>query len=82
MLSHCVFVLIKMSTVVYDFEKLRTEYKLCPDFFDIYTILEDGVTQEVDGYTLQNGYLLLGLKLCTLRILLRKFLVWELHVVV
>ena len=42
------------------FEKIKDEYELCPDFCDIYAILIDGSTQEVDGYTLHDGYLFLG----------------------
>jgi len=59
-----VFVLTKMSMVVNDFEKLRTEYEPCSNFVDIYAILKDGATREVDGYTLQDGHLFLGRKLC------------------
>jgi len=69
-----------MSTVVNDFEKIKTEYKLCPNFYDLYAILIDGSTQEVDGYTLHDGHLFLGRKLCIPRVSLREFLVWELHV--
>jgi len=53
-----------MSMVVNDFEKLRTEYEPCSNFVDIYAILKDGATREVDGYTLQDGHLFLGRKLC------------------
>ena len=51
----------------------------CPDFCDIYAILIDGSIQEVDGYTLHDGYLFLGRKLWIPRISLIEFLVWELH---
>ena len=78
-LSHCIFVLTKMSTMVNDFEKLRTEYESCPDFCDIYAILRNERTREVDGYTLQDGYLVLGRKLCISRTSLKEFLLWELH---
>jgi len=39
-----------MSTVVNDFEKIKIEYELCPDFCDIYAIL-------IDGSTLRSGWL-------------------------
>ena len=78
-LSRHIFILTKMSTVVNGFEKIKAEYKLCPNFYDIYAILIDGSTQEVDGYTLHDGYLFLGRKLCIPRASLREFLVWELH---
>jgi len=79
-LSNRVFVLTKMSTMVNGFEKLRIEYKSCPDFCEIYAILKDGATREVDEYTLQDRYLFLGRKLYIPRTSLREFLVWELHV--
>ena len=59
-LSRRIFILTKMSTVVNDFEKIKAEYESCPDFCDIYAILIDESTQEVDGYTLHDGYLFLG----------------------
>ena len=78
-LNHRIFILTKMSNVVNGFEKIKAEYESCSDFCDIYTILIDGSTQEVDGYTLHDGYLFLGQKLCIPRISLREFLVWELN---
>jgi len=50
-----VFVLTKMSMVVNYFEKLRTEYESSPNFCDIYAILKDRATREVNGYTLHMG---------------------------
>ena len=78
-LSRRIFILTKMSTVVNGFEKIKAEYESCPDFCDIYAILIDGSTQEVDSYTLHDGYLFLGRKLCIPRISLREFLAWKLH---
>jgi len=63
-----------MSTVVNSFERLKTEYELCPDFHDIYAELKDGTTREVDGFVLHDVYLFLSRKLCILRIFLREFL--------
>jgi len=53
-----------MSTVGNNFEKIKTKYESCPDFCDIYAIMTDGLTREVDGYTLHDGYLFLDRKLC------------------
>jgi len=78
-LSRHIFILTKMSTVVNSFEKIKAEYESCPSFCDIYAILTNGSTQEVDGYTPHDGYLFLGQKLCIPRTSLREFLVWELH---
>jgi len=61
-LSRHIFILTKMSMVVNSFEKIRAEYESCPDFCDIYAILIDRLTQEVDGYTLHDGHLFLGRK--------------------
>ena len=74
-LSCRIFILIKMSTVINDFEKINAEYEMCPDFCDIYAILIDGSTHEVDGYTLHDGYLFLSRKLCIPRTSLREFFV-------
>ena len=49
------FILTKMSTTVNDFEKLKLEYKSCPDFCDIYATLKSEPTQELDSYTLHEG---------------------------
>ena len=78
-LSRRIFILTKMFIVVNDFEKIKAEYESCPNFCDIYAIMIDGSTQEVDDYTLHDGYLFLGQKLCILRTSFREFLVWELH---
>ena len=78
-LSRRVFILTKMSTAVNGFEKLKTEYESCPDFREIYKELKDGVTREVDGFVLHDGYLFIGRKLCIPRTSLREFIVWELH---
>jgi len=71
-----------MSTVTTGFEKLKTEYESCPDFHDIYIKLKDGMTHEINGFILQDGYLFLSRKLCIPQTSLREFLIWELHVVV
>ena len=65
-LSGNVFVLIKISTVVNGFEKMKIEYKSCPDFGEVYALLTNGTTHEIDGYILQYGFLLLGHNLCIL----------------
>jgi len=53
-----------MSTTVNGFKKLKTEYKSCPDFYEIYVKLKDETTREVDGFVVHDGYLFLGRKLC------------------
>jgi len=54
-LSRRIFILTKMSMVVNGFQKIKTEYESCPNFCDIYAILIDGSTREVDGYTYTMG---------------------------
>jgi len=44
-----------MSTVVNGLEKIKAEYELCLNFWDIYAILTDGLTQKIDGYTYTMG---------------------------
>jgi len=79
-LSRHIFILTKMSTVINGFEKINADCESCPDFCNVYTILIDGSIREVEVYTLHDGHLFLGRKLCILRTSLREFLVWELHV--
>ena len=68
-----------MTTVVSDFERLKTEYESCPNFYEIYAELKDGITRKVNGFVLHDGCLFLDYKLCIIRTSLRKFLIWELH---
>jgi len=65
--------------LVNSFEKINAEYESCPNLCDIYALLIDGSTQEVNGYTLHDRYLFLDRKLCIPRTFLREFLMWELH---
>ena len=51
----------------------------CLDFENIYTILRDSLTHDVDGFLLQDRYLFRSRKLCIPRTSLREFLVWELR---
>jgi len=68
-----------ISTEVVGFKKIKDTYESCPDFENIYTVLRDSLTYEIDGFLLQDGYLFRSRLLCILRISLREFLVWELH---
>ena len=68
-----------MSTKVVGFEKIKDTYESCPDFENIFTVLSDSLTHEVDDFLLQDRYLFRSYKLCIPRTSLREFLVWELH---
>ena len=68
-----------MSTEVVGFEKIKDTYELCPDFGNIFAVLKDSLTHEVDDFLLQNGYLFSYRKLCIPYTFLREFLVWKLH---
>jgi len=63
-LSCYVFVLTKMSTIVNGFEKMKIEYESCSDFGEVYALLIDGTTHEIDSYIPQDGFLFLDRKLC------------------
>lgn len=52
-----------MTTTVSGFERIKDEYKLCPDFSSVYALLKDNMTREVNGHILQDGYVLLGQKI-------------------
>ena len=58
-----------------DFEKIKDTYKSCPDFENIYTVLRDSLTHEMDGFLLQDGYLFRSRLLCISCTSLREFLV-------
>ena len=68
-----------MSTEVVGFEKINDTYESCPNFRNIFTVLRNGLTHEVDDFLQEDGYLFRSRKLCIPRNSLRKFLVWKLH---
>ena len=39
-----------MSTEVVDFKKIKDTYESCPNFGNIYTVLKDSLTHEIDGF--------------------------------
>ena len=61
------------STEVIGFEKIKDAYESCPDFENIFTVLRDSLTHEVDDFLLQDGYPFRSLKLCIPRTSLREF---------
>jgi len=65
---------------VIGFEKIKKTYESCLDFENIFTVLRDGVTDEVDNFLLQYGYMFRSRKVCITRTSFNDFLVWELHV--
>ena len=68
-----------MSVKVTRFERLNDDYKSCPDFGELYTSLSNASRPILDDYTRQEGYLFKANKLCIPRLLVRDFLVWEIH---
>ena len=69
-----------MIVQVTGFERLKDDYKSCPDFGELYTSLSNASRPILDDYTLQDGYLFKANKLCILRSSVIDFLVWEIHV--
>ena len=61
-----------MSTEMIGFEKIKDTYKSCPNFENIFTVLRDGLTHEVDDFLLQNGCMFCSRKLCIPRTSLRE----------
>jgi len=51
-LSRHLAILTVLSNQVVGFEKIKTEYKSCPDFQEIFTLLNSGTTREIDGFLL------------------------------
>jgi len=56
-LSRRVMILVAMSTEVIVFERLREENESCPDFGEIYVMLQDGFDRKMDKFLLQDEYL-------------------------
>jgi len=69
-----VVILVPMSAEVTKFERLKEEYESCPDFGEIYIMLRDGPTQEMDEFLLHDRDLLRFCKLCIPCTSLRDFL--------
>ena len=63
-LSRRVSLLSVMSVKVIGFERLKDDYKSCPDFGGLYTSLSNAPRPILDDYTLQDGYLFKANKLC------------------
>ena len=74
-LSQKVSLLFVMSVKVTGFERLKDDYKSCPDYGELYTSLINALQPILDDYTLQDGYLFKANKLCILWSLVRDFLV-------
>jgi hypothetical protein len=78
-LSRRMILLSKMNAEVIGFDKIKTEYESCPDFHEVYNLLSNGETREIDGFIVQDGYLFKSRRLCIPSTSLREFLIWELH---
>ena len=77
--SRRVTLLSMMSTKVTGFERLRDEYKSCPNFGKLHATLSSAPHPTIENYTIQDGYLFKANKLCIPRTSVWDFLVWELH---
>nr|ABD63096.1 Gag-pol polyprotein, putative [Asparagus officinalis] len=56
-LSRRMHLLLIMSAEVVGFNKVKEQYESCPDFSKVYTLLNDGVTREIDGFLLKDDIL-------------------------
>jgi len=74
-LSHLVCFLKQLSAEVVGFERIKNEYESCPDFWRDCLCVKEGVTYEINGFLLQDGYLFRFHKLCALCTSLRDYLV-------
>ena len=72
-LSRRVTLLFTSQVEVLGFERIKEEYKNCPDFGNIYTNLT--THRNFGEYILQEGYLFKGAKLCIPRTSVRDFLI-------
>jgi len=53
-LSRRTCVLKQLNSEVVGFERIKEEYVSCPDFGEIFGVLKQVVTQEIDGFLLQD----------------------------
>ena len=78
-LSRRALLLNSISTEVIGFERLKDEYKTCPDFKAIFQTLSQGSSSKHSEYTLLDGYLFKENRLCVPKTSVRDFLIWEIH---
>ena len=76
-LSRRVTLLFTSQVKVTSFERIKEEYKNCPNFRSIHTNLTSH--RSLGEYILQEGYLFKEAKLCILRTSVSDFIIWELH---
>ena len=72
-LSRRVTLLFTSQIEVLGFERIKEEYKSCPDFGNIYTNLTSH--RSLGEYILQEGYLFKGAKLCIPQTSVRDFFI-------
>ncbi|XP_022843359.1 uncharacterized protein LOC111366910 [Olea europaea var. sylvestris] len=78
-LSRRVSLLSIMNIKVIDFERLKEDYEICPDFKDIFLDLQGRQSNTTYGFRLEEDYLFRANKLCIPRTSVRDFIVWEIH---
>ena len=78
-LSRRSMLLTSVSTEVIGFERLKEEYEHCPDFKKTYQSICQGPSSQFPDFTIHDGFLFKGNKLCIPRTSTRDFLVWEIH---
>ena len=78
-LSRVIYILSSMAIEVVGFDFLKQGYGSCKDFSIIYATL---LAEDLGGYldfSLHDGYLFKGTRLCLLNTSLREQVIWELH---
>ena len=79
-LSRQVSILVAISNEVTGFERIKNDYKSCPDFGEVYKPLVDGLVRERDDYFLLDRYLFKANKLYIPRTSVRDFIIWKIHI--
>jgi hypothetical protein len=78
-LSRKSLLLTTLAVEVMAFQELKTQYKLDPDFGSIYNVLCMQPHKPYDHFSLMDGYLFKGTKLCLPKTSIREFVIRELH---
>ena len=76
-LSRVIYVMNTLSVKVVGFERLKEEYPSCKDFQDVYSSMTTG--QQHSVFSLRDGYLFKGHRLCLPSTSVREQIIQELH---
>ncbi|KAL6188925.1 hypothetical protein ACLB2K_040316 [Fragaria x ananassa] len=78
-LSRVIYLLSSTALQVVGFDLLKRDYSSCKDFSSLYADLAAGQGREHVNFSLHDGYLFNGTRLCLPNTSVREQVIWELH---